>query len=103
MRLGLGAAGPVGGGGAERDGERITADGAARSALRSELLAQLRAARENGVKLEPEASHDQTVRGWLELGAMAGTGRRAAPSGRAEAPERGARFPRPPAPHVADG
>ncbi|HMI37619.1 MAG TPA: penicillin-binding protein activator, partial [Steroidobacteraceae bacterium] len=58
MRIALAAARPVEGVRAEMDAERITADGAARSVLRSELLAQLRAARETGVKLEPEASHD---------------------------------------------
>jgi outer membrane PBP1 activator LpoA protein len=103
MRIALAAARPVEGERAEMDAERIAADGAARSALRSELLAQLRAARENGVKLEPEASHDQTVRGWLELGAMAGTSGGAAISGGAEAQEWRARYPDHPATELLAG
>ena len=63
MRIALGAARPVDGVRAEMSAERLANADAERSVLRSELLALLRAAREQGVKLEPEASQDPTVRG----------------------------------------
>jgi outer membrane PBP1 activator LpoA protein len=97
MRIALAAARPVEGVRAEMDAERLAGDGAGRSQLRSELLALLRAARENGVKLEPEASQDPTVRGWLDLGAKAGSGGGAAISGAAEALEWRTRYPGHPA------
>jgi uncharacterized protein len=74
MRIALAAARPVDGVGAEMGAERLAATDAERSALRAELLALLRAAREQGVKLEPAASQDPTVRGWLDLGAIASYG-----------------------------
>src|SRR5258708_20237522 len=79
------------------DAERLARDDAGRSQLRSELLALLRAARENGVKLEPEASQDPTIRGWLDLGAKAGSGGGEAISGAAEALEWRTRYPGHPA------
>jgi outer membrane PBP1 activator LpoA protein len=85
MRIALAAARPVEGVRAEIAAERLAATDADRSALRSELLALLRAARDQGVKLEPEASQDPTVRGWLELGALAGSGGGASISGAIEA------------------
>jgi len=97
MRIALAAARPVDGVRAEMDAERLAADNAGRSQLRSELLGLLRAARESGVKLEPEASRDPIVRGWLELGAMAGSGGGAAISGGSEALEWRARYPDHPA------
>jgi outer membrane PBP1 activator LpoA protein len=97
MRIALAAARPVEGVRAEIDAERLASDAAGRTELRSELLALLRAARESGVKLEPEASHDPTVRGWLELGAMAGSGGGAAISGASEALEWRTRYPDHPA------
>ena len=51
--------------------ERFAANAAERTQLRSQLLAGLRDARERGVKLDPQASPDPIVRGWLELGAIA--------------------------------
>jgi outer membrane PBP1 activator LpoA protein len=74
MRIALAAARPVDGVRAEIAAERLATADAERSALRSELLSLLRAARQQGVKLEPEASQDPTVRGWLDLGALAGSG-----------------------------
>jgi len=71
MRIALGAGRPVEGVRSEMTAERFASTNQERSALRSDLLAQLRQARERGVKLEAEASQDVTVRGWLELGAMA--------------------------------
>ena len=76
MRIALAAARPVDGVRAEIAAEQLAADAAERTRLRAELLAQLRQARVRGVKLEPEASQDPTVRGWLDLGAIAGSTRR---------------------------
>ncbi|MDE2251310.1 MAG: penicillin-binding protein activator, partial [Gammaproteobacteria bacterium] len=85
MRIALAAARPVDGVRAEMAAERLVTADADRSALRGELLSLLRAAREQGVKLEPEASQDPTVRGWLELGAVAGASGSASISSAAEA------------------
>lgn len=71
MRIALAAARPVDGVRAELAAERLTSDPAQVARLRESLLQGLREARERGVKLEPEASQDPTVRGWLELGALA--------------------------------
>ncbi len=97
MRIALAAARPVEAVRAEMDAERLARDDAARSQLRGELLALLREARETGVKLEPEASQDPTIRGWLDLGAKAGSGGGAAISGAAEALEWRTRYPGHPA------
>lgn len=45
----------------------------ARRAARSELLAELRAAVEQGARLAPGNERDPIVRGWLELGVIAAT------------------------------
>jgi hypothetical protein len=71
MRIALASARPVDGVRAELAAERLTSDPARLAQLRESLLQGLREARERGVKLEPEASQDPTVRGWLELGALA--------------------------------
>ena len=71
MRIALAAARPVDAVRAEIAAERFTANAAERTQLRTQLLAALRDAREHGVKLEPQASPDPIVRGWLELGAIA--------------------------------
>ncbi len=81
MRIALAAARPVDGVRAEMGAERLASAASERSALREELLSLLRAAREQGVKLEPGASQDPTVRGWLDLGAMASSGTGASISG----------------------
>jgi uncharacterized protein len=85
MRIALGAARPVDGVRAEMAAERLASADADRGALRNELLSLLRAAREQGVKLEPEASQDPTVRGWLDLGALASSGGGASISSAVEA------------------
>ncbi|MFO1410788.1 MAG: penicillin-binding protein activator [Steroidobacteraceae bacterium] len=54
-------------------------------------------ARERGVKLEPQASQDPTVRGWLDLGAMAVSAPSSSLTGAAEAAEWRARYPGHPA------
>jgi outer membrane PBP1 activator LpoA protein len=97
MRIALAAARPVDGVRAEIAAERLANADAARSALRSELLSLLRAAREQGVKLEPEASQDPTVRGWLELGALAGSGGGASISSGIETSRWRAAYPQHPA------
>ena len=71
MRIALAAARPVEGVRAELAAERLTSDAGQLARLRESLLQGLREARERGVKLEAEASQDPTIRGWLELGALA--------------------------------
>ena len=85
MRIALAAARPVDGVRAEMGAEHLAASDAERSGLRVELLSLLRAAREQGVKLEAEASQDPTVRGWLDLGAVASYGGGASIYGAVEA------------------
>jgi len=103
MRIALAAARPVDGVRAEIAGERLATTAAERTRLRAELLAQLREARARGVKLEPEASQDPTVRGWLELGAIAGGSGGASLSGGAEAARWRARYPDHPATELLAG
>ena len=97
MRIALGSGRPVDGVRAEIAAERLSTDDNERSQLREELLSLLRAARSRGVKLEPEASLDPTVRGWLDLGAIAGTGGGASINAAAEATRWRARYPDHPA------
>jgi outer membrane PBP1 activator LpoA protein len=97
MHIALAAARPADGVRAEMAGEKLAASAADRTRLRSELLSLLREARARGVKLEPEASQDPTVRGWLELGAMAGSSGGASLGGGAEAARWRARYPGHPA------
>jgi outer membrane PBP1 activator LpoA protein len=103
MRIALAAARPVDGVRAEIAGERLATSAAERTRLRTELLAQLREARARGVKLEPEASQDPAVRGWLELGAIAGSSGGASLSGGAEAARWRARYPDHPATELLAG
>jgi len=95
-RIALAAARPVDAVRAEVAAERFVA-GEERSRLRSTLLSELRAARERGVKLEPQASQDPTVRGWLELGAIATGTRTGSLTGAAEVTQWRARYPGHPA------
>lgn len=97
MRIALAAGRPVDGVRAEISAERLAPGSAERSQLRRELLSQLRQARERGVKLEPEASQDPTVRGWLDLGAIAASGSGASISGAVEASRWRTRYPEHPA------
>jgi hypothetical protein len=85
MRIALAAARPVDGVRAEMGAEHLAGTDAERSGLRVELLSLLRTAREQGVKLEPAASEDPTVRGWLDLGAVASGAGGASISGAIEA------------------
>jgi uncharacterized protein len=97
MRIALAAARPIEGVRSEMAAEHLSASPAERTRLRRELLAQLRLARERGVKLEPEASQDATVRGWLDLGAMAGEGGGTSINGAIESTRWRARYPEHPA------
>jgi outer membrane PBP1 activator LpoA protein len=90
------AARPVDAVRAEIAAERFVA-GEQRAQLRRALLGELKGARERGVKLEPQASQDPTVRGWLELGAMAVNAPSSSLTGAAEAAEWRARYPGHPA------
>lgn len=73
MRIALAANRPVDGVRAEIDAERFVTTPQQRTQLRSQLLDQLLQARGRGIKLEPAASRDPLIRGWLELGATATT------------------------------
>lgn len=97
MRIALAAARPVDGVRAEINAERVAASDAQRSALRSELLSLLRTAREQGIKLEPAASQDPIVRGWLDLGAVANFGGGASINGAIEAARWRSAYPAHPA------
>jgi len=56
---------------AEMARERWLTNDAERNAARRELLSALRDASEQGIKVEPRAAADRTIRGWLELAALA--------------------------------
>lgn len=97
MRLALAAARPVESIRAEVAAEQAVADPAARSQLRTRLLTLLREARDRGVKLEPAASQDSVVRGWLDLGAISSATRGVSLTGGADAIRWRARYPGHPA------
>ncbi|MFI4869590.1 MAG: penicillin-binding protein activator [Steroidobacterales bacterium] len=97
MRIALALARPVDAVRAEIAAEGFTANAAERTQLRSRLLAALRDAREHGVKLEAAASQDPTVRGWLELGAIATEVHGASLIGETEAASWRAKYPNHPA------
>jgi uncharacterized protein len=101
MRIALAAARPVDAVRAEMSAEHLLGNSAEITQLRTSLLALLRQARERGVKLEPAASQDQTVRGWLDLGAMVGSVRGASLSNGGEAARWRARYPGHPAEELA--
>jgi len=71
MRIALAAGRAIDGIRAEMAGERDTSSGAELAQLRGALLSALITARAQGVRMLPQTSTDPTVRGWLELGAMA--------------------------------
>jgi outer membrane PBP1 activator LpoA protein len=96
-RIALAAARPVDAVRAEMAAERIAGGDGERSRLRAGLLAQLRTARAQGVKLEAAASNDPVVRGWLELGAIAGASGGVSISGGADAQRWRASYPAHPA------
>jgi hypothetical protein len=97
MTIALAAGRPVDGVRAQMAAEKLAGNSVERTQLRTELLSLLRQARARGVKLEPEASQDPVVRGWLELGAIAGGSGGASLSGGAEAARWRARYPDHPA------
>ena len=103
MRIALAAGRPVDGVRGEMAAERLAAGNGERTRLRSELLSLLREARARGVKLEPEASQDPIVRGWLDLGAIAATSGGASLNGAAEAARWRARYPNHPATELLAG
>jgi outer membrane PBP1 activator LpoA protein len=95
-RIAFAAARPVDAVRAEIAVERFVV-GEERTQLRGRLLGELKAARDHGVKLEPQASQDPTVRGWLELGALAVSTRSSSLTGAAQAAQWRARYPGHPA------
>lgn len=97
MRIALAVARPVDAVRAEIAAEGFAANAAERTQLRTRLLAALRDAREHGVKLEPAASPDPIVAGWLELGAIATEGHATSLIGEAEAASWRAKYPNHPA------
>jgi outer membrane PBP1 activator LpoA protein len=77
QRLAFATARPVEGIRIQLSREAATTDPDQRLRLRRELYAQLRSASERGIKLEPAAAgSDGTLRGWLELGALAAQAQR---------------------------
>ena len=102
MRIAMAAARPVDAVRAQIAAERHASDAAQRSRLRTQLLTQLRLGRERGVKLEPAASQDGVVRGWLDLGAIAGTARGVSLTGGSDAQRWRARYPGHPATELLD-
>jgi outer membrane PBP1 activator LpoA protein len=92
MRIAMAAARPVDAVTAEMSAERF-ASTAERTGLRSQLLALLRDARGRGIKLEPQASQDPTVRGWLELGSLATQARGASLTAEADAARWRSKYP----------
>jgi outer membrane PBP1 activator LpoA protein len=97
MRIALAAELPIDGIRAEMAAERYSLNSSETTQLRSQLLTGLRAARDRGVKLDPAATSDQTVRGWLELGAIATDTRGVSLSGAAEAEAWRSKYPNHPA------
>jgi outer membrane PBP1 activator LpoA protein len=97
MRIALAAGRPVDAIRAEISAEHFTVNATELTTLRTQLLSGLRAARDRGVKLDPQLSPDPIVRGWLELGAIATEGHGASLTGGAEAAAWRARYPNHPA------
>jgi outer membrane PBP1 activator LpoA protein len=81
--------------------ERVAATDAERNAARRDLLGDLRQAVDRGVRLDPAASREPLVRGWLEIGQIAAAAGRS-PLGAGPAIERWrSRFPGHPAASIA--
>jgi outer membrane PBP1 activator LpoA protein len=97
MRIAIAAARPVDAVRAEMAAERFTSSAAERTQLHAQLFSALRAARDRGVRLDAQASPDLTVRGWLELGAIAPEARGASLAGTAELARWRARYANHPA------
>jgi outer membrane PBP1 activator LpoA protein len=97
MRIALAADRALDGVHAEMAAERYSANATELTQLRTQLLTQLRSARDRGVKLDPQSSPDPIVRGWLELGAIATDTRGASLTGAAESAAWRAKYPNHPA------
>jgi len=97
MRIAMAVGRPVEAVIAEVVAERFAGSAAERTTLRSQLLVLLRDARDRGVKLDAQASQDPTVRGWLELGAIATQARGASLTAEADAAHWRAKYPNHPA------
>ncbi|MEO6186563.1 MAG: penicillin-binding protein activator [Steroidobacteraceae bacterium] len=81
--------------------ERVAATDNDRSRARRDLLADLRAAIDRGLRIDPAAARDALVRGWLEIGQIAASAGRS-PLSAAPAIERWrSRFPGHPAATIA--
>ena len=81
--------------------ERIATTDAARTAARRDLLSDLRAALDRGLRIDPATAREPVVRGWLEIGQIAAAAGRS-PLGADAALERWrARFPGHPAATIA--
>lgn len=100
MRIALAAGRPVDAVLAEMASERLITAPPERNGMRSQLLAALREARDHGLKLDAQASQDPTVRGWLELGAIATAARGASLTADSEAARWRSRYPNHPANEV---
>lgn len=77
QRTAIAAARPVEGIRAQMAREKLLDTDQARANSRRELLTQLRAAAQQGVRLDPAGARDTVVRGWLELGLLASQSDRA--------------------------
>jgi outer membrane PBP1 activator LpoA protein len=97
MRIALATDRPIDGVRAEIAAERFSINAAETTQLRTQLLAGLRATRDRGVKLDPSASPDPIVRGWLELGELATETRGVSLTGGAESAAWRAKYPNHPA------
>lgn len=97
MRIALAADRPLEGIRAEMSAERFALNAAELTQLRLQLLTGLREVRERGVKLDPQASSDPIVRGWLELGAIATETRGVSLASAAESNAWRAKYPNHPA------
>jgi uncharacterized protein len=93
MRIALAVSRPVDAVLAEIAAERLITSAPERTAMRSQLLAALRDARDQGLKLDPQATQDPIVRGWLELGAIATATRGASLTADSEAARWRSRYP----------
>jgi outer membrane PBP1 activator LpoA protein len=97
MRIAMAAGRPVDSVRSEVAAERLVTDTGGRADWRNRLLALLRQAREHGVRLDPAASADATIKGWLDLGSLLGSVRGASLTGGSDAARWRARNPNHPA------
>ncbi len=103
MRIAMAAARPVDSVRAEIAAEQLVTDAVARGDWRNRLLGLLRQARERGVRLDPAATPDATIKGWLDLGALLGSARGASLTGGSDAARWRARNPNHPAADLVAG